>query len=281
MPGAMIIGISSPYARRGLLWQKFSKHYGKTGNVLVVKAPTWVMNPNVPKGGDIILEAYDNDPEAASAEYGAEFRSDLESLVSLDAVRACVIVGLQERPLALQHRYVGFCDPSGGSSDSMTMAIAHKEGNTTVLDVIREVKPPFSPQAVVAEFADVLKTYKLSMVIGDRYAGEWVREHFRNHGIYYQHSEKAKSAIYLDVLPLINSRRVEFLDHDRMVRQFISLERRTGRGTGKDIIDHPPGQHDDVANAVAGAVTLAAAGIGLSTSQAERGKFEFVPRAVI
>jgi hypothetical protein len=30
-----------------------------------------------------------------------------------------------------------------------------------------------------------------------------------------------------------------------------SLERRTARG-GKDSIDHPPRQHDDIANAVAG-----------------------------
>jgi hypothetical protein len=35
------------------------------------------------------------------------------------------------------------------------------------------------------------------------------------------------------------------------------LERRTARG-GKDSIDHSPGQHDDVANAVAGALVLAA-----------------------
>jgi hypothetical protein len=35
------------------------------------------------------------------------------------------------------------------------------------------------------------------------------------------------------------------------------LERRTARG-GKDSIDHGPGQHDDLANSVAGALCLAA-----------------------
>jgi hypothetical protein len=34
------------------------------------------------------------------------------------------------------------------------------------------------------------------------------------------------------------------------------LERRTSRG-GKDSIDHPPGAHDDVANAMAGAMVIA------------------------
>ena len=52
MPGAMIIGISSPYARRGLLWRQYNRHYGKDGNVLVVQAPTWVMNPTVRRDGE-------------------------------------------------------------------------------------------------------------------------------------------------------------------------------------------------------------------------------------
>lgn len=279
MPGAMIIGISSPYARRGLLWQKYSRHYGKPGKVLVVQAPTWIMNPTVKRDGEIILEAYETDPEAASAEYGAQFRSDLESLLGLDAVRACVNENIRERPPERRHRYVAFCDPSGGSADSMTLAIAHKEGSTAIIDVIREVKPPFSPEAVVSEFATVLKLYRLSTVIGDRYAGEWVREIFRNHGVFYQHSEKAKSAIYLDMLPLINSRAVDLLDNERLVRQLVNLERRVGRSTGRDIIDHPPGHHDDVANAVAGAATLAAAGASFGARVEEYVAFK--PRCIV
>ena len=279
MPGAMIIGISSPYARRGLLWQKYQRHYGKEGKILVVKAPTWVMNPNVARDGEVISEAYESDPEAASAEYGAEFRSDLESLLSLEAIKPCIVDGVRERPPERQHRYVGFCDPSGGSADSMTLAVAHREQDTVILDLVREIKPPFSPEAVVAEFAEVLKTYRLSTVSGDRYAGEWVREHFTRKGIFYQYSEKPKSAIYLDMLPLINSRGVDLLDNERLVRQLVSLERRTGRSTGRDIIDHPPNQHDDVANAVAGAVTIAAAGFAVDP-QAEKQWWKFKPRMV-
>ena len=41
IPNALMIGISSPYARRGLLWRKFDAHYGKPGPVLVARAPTW------------------------------------------------------------------------------------------------------------------------------------------------------------------------------------------------------------------------------------------------
>jgi hypothetical protein len=40
-----MIAISSPYARRGELWKAYSKHFGKTGDpILVAQAPSWQMN---------------------------------------------------------------------------------------------------------------------------------------------------------------------------------------------------------------------------------------------
>jgi hypothetical protein len=57
-------------------------------------------------------------------------------------------------------------------------------------------------------------------------------------------------------LPLLNSGRVELLDHKRLVAQLCGLERRTSRA-GRDSIDHVPGGHDDIANGVAGAVAVA------------------------
>jgi hypothetical protein len=50
---------------------------------------------------------------------------------------------------------------------------------------------------------------------------------------------------------LINSGRARLLDDQRLISQLCSLERRTARG-GRDSIDHPPGAHDDVANAACG-----------------------------
>src|SRR5262249_50716674 len=86
---------------------------------------------------------------------------------------------------------------------------------------------------------------------GDRYAGEWPAEQFRKHGITYEAAAKPKSDLYRDFLPLLNSGRVDLLDHPKLVNQIASLERRTARG-GRDLIDHPLGGHDDLANSVAG-----------------------------
>jgi hypothetical protein len=93
-------------------------------------------------------------------------------------------------------------------------------------------------------------------VTGDRYAGSWPADQFRKHGISYRTAAKPKSDLYRDFGALLNSGQVELLDDTKLVAQLASLERRITRG-GKDSIDHPPGSHDDVANAVAGAVVHA------------------------
>jgi hypothetical protein len=42
-------------------------------------------------------------------------------------------------------------------------------------------------------FTEILKSYKITQVVGDRYAGEWPRERFRMQGIAYISSEKSLS----------------------------------------------------------------------------------------
>jgi hypothetical protein len=138
----------------------------------------------------------------------------------------------------------------------MTLAIAHASDGIAVLDAVREVRPPFSPEAVVVEFSDLLKTYRLTSVTGDRYAGEWPRERFREHGVEYVISEKPTSQIYGDFLPLLNSGKTELLDLPRLISQLCGLERRAAR-SGRDAISHAPGAHDDLVNAASGALLLA------------------------
>ena len=38
-----------------------------------------------------------------------------------------------------------------------------------MLDLVREVRPPFSPESVVSEFARTLRDYLVFTVAGDRY----------------------------------------------------------------------------------------------------------------
>jgi hypothetical protein len=256
--GGPLFIISSPYARKGELWSLYNKHFGSKGDpsVLVAQGPTLTFNPKLPRS--IVNRAYERDPAAAAAEYGGEFRTDLEAFVSLEVVNSCISRGVYERPYRAGQRYVGFVDPSGGSADSFTLAIAHRDADSLIVDCIREVKPPFSPESVVQEFAGLLKSYRIRTVAGDNYAKLWPVEVFAKHGIRYEQNARPKSDLYQGLLPLLNSRRCELLDHPKLVNQLVNLERRTSRG-GRDSIDHPSGAHDDLANAVAGVLTSIAA----------------------
>jgi hypothetical protein len=253
IPNALLLCASSPYARRGALWEAHKRHFGKDGDpILVWQADTRTMNPTVPQR--VIEDAMERDPASAVAEYGAQFRTDVEALLTRDAVEACITIDVRERPRMAGVKYAAFVDPSGGSADSMTLAIAHRDRSTAVLDAVRERRPPFSPEDVVAEFSALLKTYGIRKVVGDRYAGEWPRERFRVHGVTYEPAAKPKSDLYRDLFPAINSRSVDLLDLGRLINQLVGLERRTAR-SGRDSIDHAPGGHDDIANAVAGVLT--------------------------
>jgi hypothetical protein len=258
--GGPLICISSPYSRRGVLWQAWKDHFGPKGapHILVAQAPSTVMNPVLPQS--VVDRALETDPAKNTAEYLAEFRTDLEAFVSLEAVEACVDVGVLERPYDRRYTYYAFMDPSGGSSDSMTLAIAHKENQTAVLDCIREFRAPFDPSVAVEGFAHDLRRLHVSTVAADRYASEWVVEAFRKYGITVEASERTKSELYVDVLPVINSRLAGLLDSKVMVKQFVGLERQVAR-SGKDSIDHARGARDDVANAVAGALVRAIKGV--------------------
>lgn len=250
-----IIALSSPYARKGVLWENYKRYFGKeqSERVLVAQAPSRAMNPMLPE--HVVQQAYEEDPASAKAEYFAEFRSDVETFISRDVVDTLIATGRRELPFISDNKYFAFVDPSGGSKDAMTLAIAHDENKTVVLDVIRAIKPPFSPEQVVDDFCSLLESYGIKSVTGDRYAGEWPREQFFKRGVRYEPSKKSKSELYRDMLPVLNSGLVEFLDNEQMINELVGLERRTARG-GRDSIDHAPNGTDDSVNAVAGVMNL-------------------------
>lgn len=255
VPGAMLIGLSSPYSKRGILFEQWRDHFGKDGDpVLVWQSPTETMNPTVPDG--FIAAAYERDPASAAAEYGAEFRSDVSSFMDAELVDMACREDGRDLPPVDDVGYVAFVDPSGGRSDAMTLAIGHCVGERRIVDVVRVRQPPFSPADVVAEFCGILGRYGVSRVTGDRYGAEWVSEQFGKHGVSYTPSPLAKSDIYREALPAFSAGEVEIPRAKRLIVELRNLERRVGR-SGRDIIDHGPRGHDDIANAVCGVLVNA------------------------
>ena len=251
LPGSMLIGISSPYRRAGLLHQKYKDHFGHAGDVLVVKAPSILLNPTLDQS--IIDQALIDDPAAAKAEWLGEFRDDVGGWLPSEVIEAAVDVGITVRPPRKDFRYVSFCDPSAvRATASRPRSPTSRRTSRSWIVLSRSRRRSIRPRPRPT-IAGVLKEYGLRDTIGDRYAAAWVTDGFARQGINYKHSDRDRSAIYLDVMAAFNSGRVRLLDNRRMVTQFANLERRTSP-IGKDRVDHGPGGHDDLCNSAAGAL---------------------------
>ena len=237
---------------------------------MVWKADTLTMNPSFRQ--DVIDQAYATDAKDAAAEYGAEWLSDVRQWLTDELIDAAIVANRRSVPRQLGTEHVAFCDPSGGVSDSMTLAIAHQEsGGIVVLDRLEAVKPPFQPEEVVQRFADILSSYGLSAVTGDRYGAQWVSTMFLKFGIAYRASELDKSAIYIAAQPLFSQRIVELLDVPKLAVSCGAWSAVRGRAVGISWIT-ARGSHDDMANVCAGALVLASklAWSGRSQDQAYR-----------
>lgn len=247
--GGKLVALSSPYARRGMLWDTYRKAFGQPGRVLVAQAASRTMNPTLPER--VVEDALKDDAARASAEYLAQFRTDVEAFLSLDQVEAAQRMKPLDLPRQDGVSYVAFADPTGGGKDEFTLSIGHREGERLVVDLVTGRKG--NPQAIVEGYAATLKAYGITRVSGDRYAGAWVPTEFARHGITYEPAPGTRSELYLSLAPALNSGAVELPPCETLSKQLVALERRTTRG-GRDIIDHAPGAHDDRANAVAGVV---------------------------
>ena len=250
IPDSLLISISTPYSRRGLLYDTYKESFGQAGQTFVWKAPSLVMNPTLDT--QLIKKALRADPAEAAAEWLVEWRADIASFLPFEAIQACVVTDRTEIPPLEGERYTAFIDPSLGGQDSFTLAIAHgQKGGIRMLDLVREIKPGFNPEEAVADIAAVVKSYRCFEVISDQFLLDWVTTEFERHGDRVRKSPKNVSEIYLDFIPLITSRAVELLDDRRIIGQLGNLERRARTG-GHDLVTHFSGQHDDLANAVAG-----------------------------
>jgi len=264
---SVLVALSNPYAPAGELFDAVETYYGRDDDdVLVWNADTLSMHPTYDTRA--IARAFKRDPVVANSEFGFEgfvaFRQARVALFDAEPVRACTVLDRRELPPVPGTRYYGFVDAAQGarSGDSMTLGIAHREGNRVVLDLVREAVPPFDPGSVIRDrFVPVLHEYGVASVVGDRHALGFVQAEFGAAAVKFIPSTLTKSDIFAELLPLVNTTRVELLDHPTLRTQLLALERRAIRG-GKDSIDHPRGAHDDVANAAAGAL-VAVTGVGL------------------
>jgi hypothetical protein len=179
------------------------------------------------------------------------------------SVLNAIIAGRRSLPPEATHRYAGFVDMSGGSSDDAVVAIAHQENRRTVVDLVEKQagSPPFDPRSAVRKFVGILREYRIASVHGDAYAGETFRRDFEERGVTYRKCELSASELYEHTEPRLNAGEVELPDLPILLEQMLCLVQRGPKVT------HESGSHDDHANACAGAVWAASAKPRMEFSQ--------------
>jgi hypothetical protein len=184
--GGMLVIISSPYRRAGLIFQMHRDHFGRDDDdVLVVQGASRAFNPLLEE--QVVQTAVVNDAHAAQSEWLGEWRSDLAAFLSEEMIEAAVD---RDPPAELPPRdgivYFAFVDSSSGRHDAFTICICHRGGERLIVDVIRGRKS--DPAATAAEFAALAKEYRCSTITGDAYAVGWIEGAFTKAGLQYRRS---------------------------------------------------------------------------------------------
>jgi hypothetical protein len=249
--GGTLIGISTGYRKMGLLYGKYRDFFAKNdADVLVVQGESRQFNPTLSEAE--ISKAAADDPDGAEVEWGLKaFRSDVGAFLSDADVGACCN---PDRPLEFPVRsdvkYAAFVDHSGGRGDDAVLCIGWREGDRVIVSTLRAVHPPFDPKVITAEFSALLREHRCTEVTGDNYSAAWIEGEFKANGIRYIRCDLPKGRLYVEGLPAFTRRIVSYPEMPRLLRQLRLLERHVG--IGKDRVDHPRNDHDDLANALFG-----------------------------
>jgi hypothetical protein len=266
VPGSLLLVISSPYARRGVLWDAHARYYGvddPESSVLVWQADTRTMNSTIDQS--VVDEALVSDSASAQSEWLGRFRSDLESYIDSETLDRCIVPGRAQCAPVPGTRYICTFDAALGGTvggDSFTGCVGHYEGDVFTVDHLVEIRPKFNPNTAIDQLVGELVRPYGGVVYSDRFAKAFVTDRLRHHGVLHRATDFDRSSAYLAALPQFTAGRVALLDPslsvvaERCINQFRNLQRRTG-ARGKDAIDHPRGGHDDIANVVALAIAQA------------------------
>ena len=216
--GVLMLG-SSVHRKRGYMYRQFKKLHGNDdGDDICWFAPSHVMNPRLPQ--QVIDKALAEDAPKARAEYLNIWREDVSDFLPLDVIEGATDWGVDERPPQPGIKYVAFADAASGTGqDSFAMAIGHAEDNRVVIDLIRERKPRFVAADVIAEYADILRSYGIGEIVSDNYAGgfagdEWWRNVWAG---FKPHNTTGDN--FLCALPMLTSKRGHLLDHTTLRTQ--------------------------------------------------------------
>ena len=276
-PRRKLLIVSTPYAKAGILFDHFTKFYGRddSRDVLVWKAPSAYMNPSI-SVERLEEERRTMDPSHFAREFLAEFIDAASAWLPAELIEQAVDVGIVERPCKPGVSYTMAIDASGAGNCAFAVTIGHLETQEDVTVVVQDVartfmKPPsgkLNLKAVMREILSLAAAYNhIEFAFSDRYAGQWPVQSFEETalelGMKFTLKDPVimrgpdlirltKSDAFLETAPLFRTGRIRLVDMPAQVRELRNLEARATEGgrvkVGKPMVR---GELDDMATAMA------------------------------
>lgn len=256
LPGGQIAVISSPYGREGLLFDLYRDGFGKPSpRLLVVHAPTVAMNPAFDR--ERIEALRRTHPDVAAREYDATWLdADTSFLDSASITRA-----QREAPEALPpsstHHYVAAIDPAT-RGNAWPLVVGHREGDRVVIDLavqwVGSKSSPLSPRSVLAELASLVKPYRVTSLLSDRWAIDALADLATDVGLSLcevRRTPEETVSRWLDLRALLGAGLLE-LPPDPVVRSDLAALRRrvSAGGMRVELPLTSDGRHADFAAAI-------------------------------
>jgi hypothetical protein len=253
MPGGQTIVASTPWAKRGLLWDMHARNFGHPVDAMCIHAPTLVLNGS-PMTQVIVAREQARDPDNAAREFGAQF-SDAGSTVFFGH-------DLLERVMSAPWMVPRPGDVLAAGADlgmrrnSSALAIVCRRGEEYGLVKLIERKPEpgkaLRPGDVCREFADELKAYGIGYVMSDGHYLDTLQEAMDEGGLSVVSAPSDVSAPFIRTRTLMRDDRVKLPDHERLKRQLQGVEGVMLAGGGMAIRkpEWTTGEHGDLADAL-------------------------------
>lgn len=264
---AMLIKLSSPGIKQGVLYTEYDMDRKGTlpATYAVFKAPSWMMNTILPK--EEFIEEWEYDQDGFDTEYRSNFADSLSNFISSELLDLSVQTGVKfVTPLETKEvKYYAAID-AAFKADRFTFTLVSCRENRVTQHVIMgwegSKKDPVKAHTVAQYIKNILKNFPVDHVAADQYAFQPLKEIFDQYGVElkeYTFTPTFKKKIYFNFKKLVHSQQIDLLDHEEQVKEIKALVVEQS-ATGTIRIGHPPGGHDDYADALAVATFLATEG---------------------
>ncbi len=257
----LLILLSSPSIRQGVLWENYEKRLSPIKNKLVLKAASWMWNEMITSEKYREFEAAD--PDSFEHEYRGNFVDSISIFIRPDCIDQCVKEKVYEIEPSKEIKdlvVIGAID-AAFKKDKFAFSIIGMSEDGRVKHFVMKTwagtkEKPVSSMDIAEEIAPYYRKFGLSGIFADQYSFEPLRELFSQQGMTLTErpfTNEYKKKIFYNLKNSIHQGHIELLDNKLLILELKQLVAEI-KPTGTITLGHPARGSDDLADALAIAV---------------------------